>query len=331
LAKFVYAESPDPDVFTGPEAEEIRKLAEQGTGGQSIHRVGALYLLIRSIFEDPRLLRDSEFRQDTFPFQANWDEWGRGYQGGSRGSLLDGAIPKTPDLLLIPVTARTDALAAIDKVATQGEAPLTASMSDPSHFARFLRIFREFPKDGSWTPAKEVPVNPIVSTTIKTAGKGKSSLAGTPITHPETMLWAHLFNLRYRSLLVTLLRTFEYPSNLSETSSLTPRGLLIHATFGEMYNLRALAQILMELPLEKGSNLAAGPPFQMPYTLRLPVDPVDRLHLHLDLLDASERLTKRLSGGASGKYDSYLQALQTADSHIKGMIETMLRGTDRIG
>jgi hypothetical protein len=174
-------------------------------------------------------------------------------------------------------------------------------------------------------------VNPIVSTTIKTAGKGKSSLAGTPITHPETMLWAHLFNLRYRSLLVTLLRTFEYPSNLSETSSLTPRGLLIHATFGEMYNLRALAQILMELPLEKGSNLAAGPPFQMPYTLRLPVDPVDRLHLHLDLLDASERLTKRLSGGASGKYDSYLQALQTADSHIKGMIETMLRGTDRIG
>jgi hypothetical protein len=127
-------------------------------------------------------------------------------------------------------------------------------------------------------------------------------------------------------LLVTLLRTFEYPSNLSETSQSTPRGLLIHATFGEMYNLRALAQILMQMPLTEGnSDLVAGPPFEMPYTLRLPVDPVDRWHLHVDLLEASRVLADRLAGTGAQNHSKYLQALQQADSQTRVMVETILK------
>jgi hypothetical protein len=330
LAKFVYAESPDPEKFKGPEADKIRKLAEQDSGGRPVHRVGALYELLQKLFADSQDLLDADFRQDTFPFQANWDEWGRGYKGGERGNTAGGGMPGTPDLLLLPVTARTDALNAINQVATQGEAPLEADDSAPSHFARFLRIFREFPGDGPWSPTKKVPVNPVVVTTIGAPDKDESASDVTPITHPVTKLWAHLFNLRYRSLLVNLLRTFEYASNLSETSSLTPRGFLIHATFGEMYNLRSLAQILMEMPLAKsGSDLLAGPPFQMPPTLRLPVDAVDRWHVHADLLEASRALVEQLSKGASGKQAAYLRGLQMADCQAKGMIDTILKGTQK--
>jgi Ferritin-like len=325
LAKFVYAESPDPSLFTGPEAKEIRKLAEEDTNGKPIHRVGALYQLLQLIFEDPTLVRDADFRGETFPFQANWDEWGRGYQGGSRGNATGGAMPKTPDLLLLPVTSRSDALAAIQAVSTQGEATPTADPNAPSHFARFLRIFKQFPKDGEWTPAKNVPVNPVVLSKVGSEDREWSS-EQTVITHPETTLWAHLFNLRYRMLLVTLLRTFEYPSNLSETSQSTPRGLLIHATFGEMYNLRALAQILMQMPLTQSkSDLVAGPPFEMPYTLRLPVDAVDRWHLHVDLLEASRVLADRLAGTGAQKHSKYLQALQQADSQTRVIVETILK------
>jgi hypothetical protein len=330
LAKFVYSESPEPEKFKGPEADKIRELAEKDSGGRPVHRVGALYELLTKLFEDSGDLLDSDFRQNTFPFQANWDEWGRGYQGGQRGNTAGGGMPGTPDLLLLPVTARTDALDAINQVATQGEAPPSADDSAPSHFARFLRIFREFPEDEEWLPTKKVPVNPVVLTTIGAPDKDESSSDVTPITHPVTKLWAHLFNLRYRSLLVNLLRTFEYPTNVSETSSLTPRGLLIHATFGEMYNLRSLAQILMELPLtETGADQMAGPPFQMPPTLRLPVDPVDRWHVHVDLLEASRTLVAQLSKNASGNHAAYLRGLQRADCQAKGMIDTILKGTQQ--
>jgi hypothetical protein len=330
LAKFVYAESPDPEKFKGPEADKIRKLAEQDTGEHPVHRVGVLYALLKEIFNDSEGLPDSDFRQETFPFQANWDEWGRGYQAGARGNTGGGTMAETPDLLLLPVTARTDVVAAIDMVATQGEAPPTADDSTPSHFARFLRIFREFPEDASWSPTKKVPVNPVVLTMIGGSETDESTSEVTPITHPETKLWAHLFNLRYRSLLLNLLRTFEYPSNLSETSSTTPRGFLVHATFGEMYNLRSLAQILMQLPLEtSASGLVAGPPFQMPYTMRLPVDTIDRWQVHVDLLDASSRLAEQLSKSASGKHAAYLQGLQIADCQTKGMVETILKGTPK--
>jgi mannitol/fructose-specific phosphotransferase system IIA component len=329
LAKFVYAESPDPSQFHGPEAKEIRDLAEDGTNGQPIHRVGALYLLLQLIFEDPTLVRDADFRGETFPFQANWDEWGRGYQGGSRGNLRGQPIAGTPDLLLLPVTSRSDALAAIQAVATQGEAGLDVNPDAPSHFARFLYIFRHFPKKEEWLPARNVPVNPVVPSRI--GGDGESSLEGTAITHPETMKWAHLFNLRYRMLLFALLRTFEYPNNLAEASPLAPRGLLIHATFGEMYNLRALAEILVQMPLEKdGSEPVAGAPFQMPYTMRLPVDPVDRWHVHFDLLEASRSLADDLEKVASQKHRKYLRALQEADCQTKTMIETILRGAAKV-
>jgi len=239
-------------------------------------------------------------------------------------------MPGTPDLLILPVTSRTQVLGALNAVATQGEANPTADENAPSHCARFLRIFRQFPKDGTWSPARNVPVNPIVLSETVTDSE-TSGVEGTVITHPEAVKWAHLLNVRYRLLLVNLLHAFEYPSNLSEASQMSPRGLLIHATFGEMYNLHALSEILVEVPLtENSTERVAGPPFQMPYTLRLPVDPIDRWHLHLDLIEASRLLADRLLAVNQQKHSKYLRTLKEADLHTATSIQSMLGGKARL-
>jgi hypothetical protein len=324
LAKYVYAESPAD--WSGPEADEVRALAEDGVGGDApIHHVGALYSAIEALLSDETAVKDADFRGSTFPYQANWDEWGRGYQAGARGNGAKGAMPGTPDVLLLTVTARTDSVAALKAVATQGEANSKADDGAPSHFARFLRIFRNFPKDKSWSPSRNVPVDPYVTSSVEEGEGGAAASMGTPISHPETVLWAHLFNLRYDALLKNLLHTFEYPSSVSELSQLTPRGLLLHATFGEMYNLRALSEILVQMPLSSDKpELMAGPPFQVPFTLKLPVDSVDRWQWHLDLLQSSIGLVERLLKIEHQPHRPYLRAVLDADRRLIEMIETVL-------
>jgi len=326
LAKYIFAESPAPEEWTGNEADEIRALAQEGVGSIELHRVGELYSLIKALLEDHDALKDSDFRSSTYPFQANWDEWGRGYQRGARGNAMGGAMAGTPDMILMPVTCRSDAIEAIKAVATQGEANPTGDEEIPSHFARFLRIYRQFPKDGSWSPSRNVPVDPIVMTK-PTDNEDSQGSEGSFITHPEGRLWAQLFNVRYRTLLTGLLHTFDYSSNISESSQMTPRGLLVHSTFGEMYNLRAISHILVQTPLAAdGSDRVAGPPFQMPYTLNLPFDRADRWRLHLDLLQASRMLVDRLLVLNQNGHRKYLLALGRTDDETISTIETILTG-----
>ena len=323
LAKYVFAESPAD--WSGAEADEVRALAQQGVGdGTPVNHVGKLYKTIEDLLSDQTpLIKDADFRGSTFPYQANWDEWGRGYQGGARGNSTKGAMPGTPDVLLIPVVARTDSVAALSKVADQGEANPKADDGAPSHFTRFLRIFRKFPKDG-WSPSRPVPVDPIVLSEEQD-GEARDDWGGTPITHPQSKLWAHLFNIRYEILLKYLLHTFEYPNNTSDVSQTTPRGLLLHSTFGEMYNIRALSEILVQMPLAPGdAPPRAGPPFQIPYTLKLPVDAVDRWRAHLDLLQTSIALIERLLDGKDQRHAAYLRTLREADCQLIAVIERIL-------
>jgi hypothetical protein len=329
LAKYVVAESPEN--WSGEEADKIRKLAQEDVGGDvTLHRVGELYELLRKLIADPTLIPDRDFRASTFPFQANWDEWGRGYHGGARGNTMGGSIAGTPDVLLMPATGRDDSLAAIKAISTQGEASSDDSPDAPSHFARFLRIFRDFPADESWSPSRNAPIDPYVSTDLTGDGVPAPRGEGTPITHPEARLWAHLSNVRYQLLLTCLLHTFDFPSNLAESSQMTPRGLLIHATFGEMYNMRAIAMMLVQTPLNPGDiECVAGAPFQMPYTLELPVDDVDRWRVHLDLFEASERLIAALLELTLPERHRYLLALREADTRTAAAIDTIVSGQSR--
>ena len=103
----------------------------------------------------------------------------------------------------------------------------------------------------------------------------------------------------------------------------------INATFGEMYNLRAIAEILMQLPLNAGENLSgicAGPPFQMPYTLDSPLGEANRWRMHLDLLSAAERLIQSLLLIAPASRHTYLQAMREADRLMQATAERILAG-----
>jgi hypothetical protein len=341
LAKYVVAESPAD--WKGSEADEIRELAKASAGGSAVHPVGILYHRLRTLLADESVIPDSAFRGSTYPYQANWDEWGRGYQAGKRGNATGGAMPQTPNVLVMPIAGRDDALAAIDAITTQGEATSMKSDDDPSHFARFLRIFRAWPKH--YRPSRPAATNPFVTTSLgeeatarKAAPRGPAAVAKNEdedaqectrmaITHPETRLWAHLCNVRYQLLLHCLLRTFEYTGSLDQQSSTTPRGLLVHATFGEMYNLRALSTLLVESPLtaDGGDGQCAGPPFQLPYTMRLPVEAIDRWHVHREMLRSCSLIANELEPLTTDARRGYLGAMRHTDGETCKLIDTILR------
>jgi hypothetical protein len=149
-----------------------------------------------------------------------------------------------------------------------------------------------------------------------------------PIVNPEAKLWAHLFNVRYRKLLVNLSHAFELSDDPSDRTTLSPRGALINRTFAEMYNLRALAGLLVVLPIDaaKPGGLRAGPPFQIPHTLMLPSSAGGRWRLHRDILDASEAMIAQLRAVGSGHGRAYLAALGEADAIERGQLELLIAG-----
>jgi len=323
LAKYIVAES--PEAWTGREAAAIRAEAASGLPGGGVKRIGVLYSLISRLLIGTGV-KDSDFREWTHSFQANWDEWGRSYQGGRRGNATGQQRAGTPNVLISAIVSRTSAVEAIKALTTQGEANAPDDEGAPSHFARFLDIYRHFPRDHRHA-VRDVPVNPV-------ANEGDDDQ--TVISHPLTRLWANLFNVRYRFLLAGLLHSFDFPSNLAAAGQHTPRGLLIHTTFGEMYHLRALAQILMRLPLGPDEKRTAGPPFQMPYTVDLPFDAVDRWRLHLDLIETSRRIVDELLASGAGANQDFLRALRAADEETAGLVQRLLLGrqepsvTDRL-
>jgi hypothetical protein len=309
LAKYVVVESPEtwPADVSAQEKAKIERLAA-GYGGSHINRVGTLYSALIEIIGDPKRVPHSALHPETYPLQASWDEWGRGYGKGARGSSIAGTT-KTPDVLVLRMASRTDAVKALKAVAEQGEAPDEASASDPegSHFRRFLTIFDAFPKDASFDPARPIPDNP--------AAPGiPAGATQTQIQDREGGLWANIFNLRYRMLLSYLAHTYEDPECATEGIE-ARRGLIINRMFGEMYNLRSVAAILVHLPLGDGSSQCCGPTFQMPYTLQLPESDAGYWTLHLDLIAACATLlaeARKIGNAERAEYARTLESLDTS-------------------
>jgi rubrerythrin len=308
LAKYIVTESPEtwPDDVSLNEREEIEKLAA-GSGTQKINRVGALYQKLIGLVGDPSKLLNSEFHPETYPTQSSWDEYARGYGKGARGSSIAGTT-KTPDVLVMQAASRADAVAAMKAIAEQGEAPDKAGTQedDPSHFRRFLMVFRQFPKDGTWEATVPVPSNPVAPGLP--AGEGQSA-----IEDGQAGLWANIFNIRYRMLLSFLAHSHV----ASGASGLAQRqGIVINRMFGEMYNLRAIASVLTRLPLNAAGEMRAAAPFQMPYTLQLPDSDAAFWRLHLELLDAS-RILLEDPQVSLGEASEYAAALLSLDAVVK--------------
>lgn len=319
LSTYVCAESPSG--WSGEEAEEIRARAAREAHGE-VNRVGALYEAIKRILADRSLISDTAFDASTVPRQASWDEWGRGYTQGARGESSNVPGVPAPDLLILEVSSRDSALRALDEIGEQGEAPKPLPVSEPSdsgedsHFVRFLTIYRALRK-------LDPPVQDLVSRRIRA-----NPTAGSAI-ELDARAWAHLFNLRYRMLLVNLAHAFELADLPGDGAKINPRGALINRTFAEMYNLRAIAGMLVELYAQRSGPEGprkAGPPFEMPYTLALPRGERNRWVLHRNLLEASAALIEALRPLASSPGEDYLTALSESDALALDQVERMLGG-----
>lgn len=229
--------------------------------------------------------------------------------------------------VLVPkVATRTELAAALRAIAAQGEAEHLAlrPKTEPSHFDRFATIFREYDAilraDPSFTPAWPVPRNPIVAEDADFAPEG-----ATRISNPESCDWAVLFNVRYRILLTLLTYAATGPRAQPELADVR-RAPVISRIFGEMYNLKAIAGVLVRMPLgDPDDARRAGPPFQMPYTLVLPPE-ASFWRLQLELLEVSGELVAELLARGPTLVDGgrYLRALREADAVARGWIEGIL-------
>lgn len=329
IAAYVCAESPAE--WTDAESREVKARARVAEGA-TVNRVGRLYGELARVFADRRFIADRDFNAASLAFQASWAEWGRGYREGQRGSEAMSALPQlpAPELLVLGVDSRRAALDAIARVGEQGEGFQTPVNDNESHFRRFLAIYRGMKALGNGVKnvVRPLAMNPTTDLEGPDVGSANDPTTTTAIVNPEAKLWAHLFNVRYRKLLVNLSHAFELSDDPSDLTTLSPRGALINRTFTEMYNLRALAGLLVVLPIDaaKPGGLRAGPPFQIPHTLMLPTAERGRWRLHRDILDASEAMIAQLRALSSGHGRSYLAALGEADAIERAQLELLIAG-----
>lgn len=318
VAKYVIAESPEiwPDSITEAERRTIEALATEDAGMQ-VGRVGVLYSKMIAMLSDPRALTDDDFRTHTYAHQAMFEDWGRGYAAGARGSAAD----TQPDVLVLRAGNRAEAVYALKQIAEQGEATqLLVAEKEDSHFMRFIEVWRGLDKAASgWSPSLQLPVNP----TLPGAGA-----AASIIENPESAAWAAMFNLRYRMLLTWLGHALNLGASEPLDLGVGKRGFALNRAFNEMYFLKTIAGLLARRPLANDPKQPAGPPFQMPYTLNFPADEPDFWRLHLDLVRTSlENAAALEPSGADGA--AFLAALKSADLQARADIEAILSGGNR--
>jgi hypothetical protein len=345
LAFFVHGEMPPRDElkelekrrrnsnafkFINKNFSEIQHIVDPHLKEQPARaRVGQIYEQIIAILEDPRQIRDADFRADTFAVQASWDEWGRRYRPApARPGKTDRPKGESKiEVIVRRMATRTEAVEAMREVAGQGEAAHVRSKleGEESHFDRFVTIYQEFSGAEGDKPVYSVPTDPTTSGSDRHPGR---------ITAEPSLAWANLFNVRYRMLLTYLTHSYRLARATSASPSL--RGAVMHKVFGEMYNLKAIAGILVRSPLRPDCdpNERAGAPFEMPYDLTLPLDEIDCWQLHREILRSSESLCEKLlefpklcltdDGESEGR--RYLGALRELDGQSCQWIESILTG-----
>jgi Ferritin-like len=336
LAKYVYAEAPakwlDSD---DPIAKDVKSRVHATVSDP--HTVGALFKIILALVKDPKYVPDDVFQPGTYPFQAKFDEWGRGYSGGQRGNAHIASFNTSPDVLVAPLTCRDDAYNALYEIAEQGEGEDHSEGAVPSHFERFLYIYKEWtaiPQNTKtpWSPSRNIALNPYVASATGGDPDSSDSAEGMTsdeysdaITHPETRLWGNLFNIRYRMLLNYLNHSFLLDNGYNQSGAHAPRGLIINSTFGEMYNLRSIAMAMVQMPLSaKNNKKMAGPPFTIPYTLDLPFGEPNRWRLHADLLVEARNIITELKAIKGQTLLNYLDSLQELDDKMLDTIARMM-------
>jgi hypothetical protein len=167
-----------------------------------------------------------------------------------------------------------------------------------------------------WSPSRLVVADP--STLDRTRDRPGY------IAEAHSRDWAELFNLRYRMLLKYLGHTLKL-ARTEHGSSPNLRSMVMHRVFGEMYNLKAIAAVIVRQPL-RNDSLRAGPPFEMPYALSLPETERDIWASHRDLLAMAQRLCKKMLAHEDRGGHAYLRVLFAIDSDARAWVESILAG-----
>jgi CDGSH-type Zn-finger protein len=158
---------------------------------------------------------------------------------------------------LLEVTDRNSAIAAIEMIIEQGEAP--SALHPDAHFMVFDAIRREYEtaaheaeaNGGMFDPVRKIVSNPMTR-------YYEDSVGGTLITDPVTHEVADLFNVAYETMLLMLLRFFAHTEETdSELKKLADATLLLMTSV-----LRPLGEALTKLPAgSEYPGMAAGPGF----------------------------------------------------------------------
>jgi rubrerythrin len=336
----IYAGAPKGSLaekFASKDIPFIEDTVEEWVKKDDNRPVGEVYQLIHDILANPSLIADSDFRPETYPLQASWDDWGRGYHPNPASPGGKQKKTEKANIIIERIATRTEALYALREISGQGEnAELRRTSADePSHFDRFKEVLQAFDEkvaeSKNWSPARPIPINP---TTVTSDNPKHAPAHCTPITHPASVKWGDLFNCRYRILLSYLTHTFRL-ARLVDPNVPNTRGAIMHRVFGEMYNLKAIAGILVRMPLTKDPKdpSRAGPPFQMPYSLVLPPDEIDCFSLHRDTICNSKSLCDALLDPDSDflassppEAEPYLRTLRNLDDNALSWVDTVLGG-----
>jgi Ferritin-like len=301
LARYVATEGPLPgEISNRDERKQLQKILHLAgeNAKDKINRVGTLYAALYWLFLkkddtqgpwkipgavkaglcaaglDGVHIKDSDFAppDEYEDFHATREEW----EIFEDSLHVDDADP------------RSRALRAIQWIMLQGEGPSGASCNTTeSHFCRFLKMYDELRGNPKLAlAARPVPLNPFVPRADR---KEPVQREADPITHPESKLWADLFNVRYQMLLLDVLLAL----STSRSSNRKLRATLTSWAAGnEMEHLKQIGQLLPTLPRHYRSKvLRAGAPFE---TVPFPLDNTKRWDQQRVLMRGSEDLVKKL-------------------------------------
>lgn len=243
--------------------------------------VAGLFTII--IFFIEHFMEEHHFSVASVYQQAKADQWNRGYVATERKITIDNTEKSIPSskVLVHHLLSKWECLEAIKDVAEQGEN--TSDLNDSNtHFCRFKTIFKKLLKADLNLVVKDIASQPAVPSnvpkkkhtprilkTLSAIASGqlseiseKISVTSTKITHKTTLHWAEIANIHYTLLLTFVGHSFYIEPN-HQNASESLRGLIINSSFTEMYNLKALSEILTSLPVASEKGQRAGLPFQI--------------------------------------------------------------------
>jgi hypothetical protein len=334
LACYCYAEAPagleeeDDPTFLKIWKEAKQHVKVKQKQPIEVNHVGKLYHHIIEILGDRKEIPDDCFVDAAFG-QMSWDDWGRSYRGDpppkatsplasaqsgmGRANLFSRKVTTREQaiLALAELSEQGEGLVAVDKLLGGSEILRAVRASAPklkpkdTHYGRFRKMYDELCKyekeRGSSAFSRQVPRNPSSDyPKERHSAQYKTADETTKIENRLSRRWAGLFNVRYRMLLTWLLHALTLTRRHPPPATAHLRGQIIHRVFGEMYNMKAIAEILVKLPLKEGQHPTrgprAGPPFQMPFRLTLPPNERDTWRIHEQAIATSLKLCKKLLG-----------------------------------